>query len=295
MANRVPNVGGRDYQPLAIGYLCEAIGSLIGSAGIANPGAEARLLVSTSLGCSVEKVWGDLEALVGRLEYQVVMSNVRRRLSREPFAYINGKQEFWSLDYAVGKGCLIPRPDSECLVEMSLEVLPPSISGATVLDLGTGSGCLLLSFLSERPRLQGVGVDLSLEALEYAKHNAAQLGLADRAAFVQSNWGTCLDFRFDLILCNPPYVKASDFTKLMPDVLRFEPQVALSGGVDGLDSYRILARQLSLLVATNGRLCLEIGEGQAAQVKEIFCEFGFRKCGEKKDLAGIVRCLVFGH
>ena len=184
MANRKPNVEGGDYQPLAIGYLCETIGSLIGAAGIANPEAEARLLVSTSLGCSVEKIWVDLEELVGRPEYQVVMSNVRRRLSREPFAYINGKQEFWSLDYAVGKGCLIPRPDSECLVEMSLEVLPPANTGANILDLGTGSGCLLLSFLSERPMLRGVGTDVSLAALEYAKHNAAQLGLADRTAFI---------------------------------------------------------------------------------------------------------------
>ena len=295
LANSIPNLDDRDYQPLAIGCLCETIGSLIGAAGIANPEAEARLLVSTALGCSVEKVWGDIAELVARSEYQIVMSAVRRRLSREPFAYIDGKQEFWSLDYDVGKGCLIPRSDSECLVEMSLEVLSSAVGGGSILDLGTGSGCLLLSLLSERPRLRGVGVDVSLEALEYAKHNAARLGLADRAAFVQSNWGACLDFRFDLILCNPPYVKASDFTKLMPEVSLFEPQVALYGGVDGLASYRVLARQLSLLVAKDGRICLEIGEGQAAQVKEIFCEFGFRTCGEKQDLGGIVRCLVFGR
>jgi len=295
LANRVPNPEGPGYQPLAIGCLCETIGSLIGAAGIANPKTEARLLVSIALGCSVEKVWVDVEELVSKSEYKIIMSAVRRRLSREPFAYIKGKQEFWSLEYAVGKGCLIPRPDSECLIEMSLEVLPPAISRASVLDLGTGSGCLLLSVLSERPMLQGVGIDLSLKALEYARYNAARLGLADRAAFVQSNWGACLDFRFDLILCNPPYVRLSDFPKLMPDVSRYEPRVALSGGVDGLDSYRILASRLPPLLASSGRICLEIGEGQAAQVKEIFCEFGFWQCGEKKDLAGIVRCLVFGR
>jgi len=278
-----------------MGCLCERVGSLIRAAGIDNPEAEARLLISVALGCSVEKVWVDIEELVERSEYQSIMSTVHRRLSREPFAYINGKQEFWSLEYVVGKDCLIPRPDSECLIEMSLEVLPPANSGASVLDLGTGSGCLLLSVLSERPMLWGVGVDLSLKALEYAKHNAARFDLTNRVAFVQSNWGGGLDFCFDLILCNPPYVKTSELTKLMPDVARYEPRIALNGGVDGLDSYRVLASQLPLLAARNGRLCLEIGKGQAAQVKEIFYEYGFRQCGEKNDLAGVVRCLVFGR
>lgn len=274
--------------------LLEQVVSCIKSAGIENAESESRLLASIALGWPLEKTWREQEKSVGDLECRRVMTAVGRRLAREPFAYISGRKEFWSLDYSVGKGCLIPRPDSECLVEMALAALSPASSGSNILDVGTGSGCLLLSVLSERRLARGVGIDLSMKALEYAKHNADRFGLSDRASFVQASWTQCLDFRFDLILCNPPYVRSLEIMDLMPDVAFFEPKIALDGGVDGLDVYRILVNELPLLLDPGGRLCLEIGKMQEEQVKEIFCKSEFQLLEEKKDLTGTVRCLVFG-
>lgn len=280
-------------QSLVIGSMIVTIGSLIGEAGIDNPEAEARLLVSHALEWPLEKVWRNAEAPVCSRDQKRVVEVLQRRLAHEPFAYISGKQEFWSLDYLVGEGCLIPRSDSECLIEAALEILQPNITDASVLDLGTGSGCLLLSLLSECSLLWGVGVDISPEALGYAKHNASMLSLSDRTLFVRSNWGSCLNFGFDLVICNPPYVEAGEVPALMPEVSEYEPVIALSGGRDGLDCYRLLAEQLRNLLAIDGRVCLEVGLGQASSVIKILGESGFRQCGEKKDLSGIVRCLVF--
>ena len=269
------------------------ISSMIKDAGIDNPEAEARLLVSVALEWSIEKVWLNAEETICKRDQKRVEAVLQRRLAHEPFAYISAKQEFWSLDYFVGKGCLIPRPDSECLIEAALEILRPDITDGSVLDIGTGSGCLLLSLLSECSSLWGVGVDISSEALAYAQRNASRLSLSDRVLFVKSDWCSSLDFRFDLVICNPPYVKAGEVAALMPEVSDYEPVVALSGGRDGLECYRTLAGQLPNFLASNGRICLEVGLGQASFVTKILGEFGFKKCGEKKDLSGIVRCLVF--
>lgn len=294
MENRDYGAGLAQSGAVPFGSLLEQAVSSIKSAGIENAEFEARLLISAALGWPMEKIWRAKKEPVGESERRLVMTVVGRRLAREPFAYISGVKEFWSLDYVVGKGCLIPRPDSECLVETSLEILSQYSFGATVLDVGTGSGCLLLSVLSECPLVRGVGIDLSWKALEYARRNAARFRLSDRASFVQSRWFKCLNYRFDLILCNPPYVRKSEINDLMPDVALYEPEMALDGGVDGLDGYRILANELPLLVASGGRLCLEIGKTQEKQVKEIFHKSQFYLLGEKKDLSGTIRCLEFG-
>ncbi|MBT07179.1 MAG: protein-(glutamine-N5) methyltransferase, release factor-specific [Rhodospirillaceae bacterium] len=279
--------------PLIVGDALATISPVIRSAGINNPEAEARLLISVALEWSLEQVWLRAEAPICRNDQERIIKVLRRRLAHEPFAYISGKQEFWSLEYLVGKGCLIPRPDSECLIEAALEILPPCNVSTSVLDLGTGSGCLLLSLLSECPALWGVGVDISSKALEYAERNAAKFSLSDRALFIRSDWGSCLNFRFDLVLCNPPYVEAGEVSALMPEVAHYEPAVALSGGRDGLDCYRLLAHRLPDLLTTDGKVCLEIGLGQVSSVKHIFSESGLQQYSEKKDLSGVVRCLVF--
>ena len=280
-------------QPLVVGNILVTMSLLIGEAGIDNPEAEARLLFSHALGWPLEKVWRNPEEPVCSSDQERVVEILKRRLAHEPFAYIRGKQEFWSLDYLVGHGCLIPRSDSECLIETALDILQPGIVEASVLDAGTGSGCLLLSLLSERSLLWGVGIDISAEALRYAKHNACMLSLLDRAFFVRSDWASCLDFEFDLVICNPPYIESSEVPALMPEVSQYEPAIALNGGRDGLGCYRLLAGHLRKLLAADGRVCMEIGFGQASSVIKIMCDSGFRQRGEKKDLSGIVRCLVF--
>ena len=279
--------------PLVVGGMLATISPLIRAAGISNPEAEARLLVSVALEWPLEQVWLHVEEPICRRDQKRIIEFLHRRLAHEPFAYISGKQEFWSQEYLVGKGCLIPRSDSECLIETALEILPRDKINTSVLDLGTGSGCLLLSLLSECPPLWGVGADISSKALEYAKHNAANLRLSDRALFIRSDWGSCLNFGFDLVVCNPPYVEAGEVSALMPEVAHYEPVVALSGGRDGLDCYRLLADQLPDLLANHGKVCLEIGLGQASSVTDIFSKSGLQQCGEKKDLSGVVRCLIF--
>ena len=281
------------YSPLR--DLMGQIALHLDASGIERAVYESRLLVSVALGWSAEKVWLEEDKIVGGLEYDSIMRVVQRRLAREPVAYLAETKEFWSMEYVVGAGCLIPRPDSECVVEMALDLLPPDNSDVAVLDLGTGSGCLLLSTLSERPQVWGLGTDISLTALGYAKRNASKFHLGDRTTFVQSNWGICLNYQFGLILCNPPYLSNIELEKLMVDVAFYEPELALKGGPDGLEYYRKIASQLPQLLADGGRICLEIGLGQGAQVKEIFQQFGFVQCDGRQDLSGIDRCLVFGR
>ena len=213
---------------------------------------------------------------------------VDRRLTHEPLAYILGHREFWSLDFQVGPGVLIPRPDSETLIEAAVDMLanrPPD----SILDLGTGSGALLLAALSEWPEARGLGIDSSETALDYARRNAEQLGLADRAQFRLGNWADGEARRFDLILCNPPYVDAADI--LMPDVADFEPESALYAADAGLADYREIIPQIANLLADDGIACLELGAGQSSAVAGICAEQGL-KSAVRPDLAGHERCLL---
>ncbi len=214
-----------------------------------------------------------------------------RRLAHEPIAYITGRRAFWAIELEVGPGVLVPRPDSETLIEAAVEHLrdaPP----ARILDLGTGPGTLLLAALPEWPSAKGLGIDRSAVALDYARRNAHRLGLADRAAFQPGDWGEELEGCFDLILCNPPYVETG--AELPRDVADHEPAEALFAGPDGLDDYRRLAPQIARLLARDGLACVEIGAGQQAPVTAIFATAGVRVAA-RCDLAGIARCLVVSH
>jgi release factor glutamine methyltransferase len=272
--------------------LIARLAARLAEAGIEDAHAEAWLLLAAAAGRErAELVTGEGAALdpgaQARLE-----ALLRRRLAREPMAYILGEKEFWSLRLAVGPAVLIPRPDSETLVEAALARIPDRTAPLRILDLGTGSGCLLLALLSELPNATGTGVDASPGALAVAEANARDLGFAKRASFITGDWGRGLDGSFDLIVSNPPYVREPDWPGLQPEVRDFEPPAALLAGADGLDAYRGLVPDSVRLLATDGVLVLEIGLGQGDAVTAILAAQGLDVVELRRDLAGVERCLV---
>jgi release factor glutamine methyltransferase len=213
---------------------------------------------------------------------------IQRRLAHEPIAYITGTRDFWTISLAVGPGVLIPRPDSETLIEAAVEYFAGG-APATILDLGVGPGTLLLAALAQWPEARGLGVDASPEAVGYALRNAESLDLADRASFRIGDWATGTEQRFDLVLCNPPYIGTGE--ALPADVREYEPGIALFAGPDGLDDYRVIATQLPRLIAPGGAAVIEIGATQAVVVSELLVAQGLRVT-VRRDLAGRDRCLV---
>jgi release factor glutamine methyltransferase len=196
-----------------------------------------------------------------------------RRLAHEPVAHITGTRDFWTLSLKVTPDVLIPRPDSETLIEAALRHFAGQAGPRRILDLGTGSGALLLAALSEWPQATGLGIDISAGALAVARENAGRCGLADRAEFVAGDWAQGLDGRFDLILCNPPYIEAD--AVLAPEVADHEPHGALFAGADGLDCYRRLAPEMARLLETGGIALFEIGHDQGRAVSGLFAAEGF--------------------
>jgi release factor glutamine methyltransferase len=245
------------------------------AAGIESPRREARWLA--------QHVGGDGVALAPLLA---------RRAAREPLAYVLGHQEFWTLDFAVSPATLVPRADSETLIEAALATRPDRASVRRILDLGTGTGCLLLAALSEYPLAFGVGVDCVAEAATLAARNAAANGLDDRSAFLVADWAAPLRGRFDLVLSNPPYVESAVIPTLMPDVARHEPQSALDGGADGLDGWRAVLAALPALLARGGIAVVELGAGQAGQACSLARDAGYCDPALHLDLAGIARAAV---
>jgi release factor glutamine methyltransferase len=245
------------------------------------PRLDAELLMTHALGIERETL------LLSRMDEPVPAAFaplLQRRLAHEPVAYIIGRRAFWTIELEVGPGVLVPRPDSETLIEAALAHFGNE-GPRTILDLGTGPGTLLLAALDQWPRARGLGVDASAEALAYARRN----GAGRAAEFRLGNWGEGIQERFDLILCNPPYVEAG--ARLPADVARYEPAAALYAGPDGLDAYRSLAPQFARLLAPGGSVCLEIGAGQEAAVTALMAAEGFT-VESRKDLGGIARCLV---
>ena len=247
------------------------------------PRLDAELLMAHAMGISREAMLmgdaglpADFEALV------------TRRLMNEPVAYITGARDFWTLTVRVTPDVLIPRPDSETLIEAAVDRFGPA-GPRTVLDLGTGSGALLLAALSQWPAATGLGIDVSAAAVVVATDNAVSLGMADRAEFRIGEWADGIDEGYDLILCNPPYVE--DGVMLARQVVDYEPASALFAGPDGLDDYRRIAPQLPQVLRAGGIACIEIGSEQRDAVTALLTERGFDvTC--RRDLAGNDRCLV---
>ena len=278
-----------------IGDALDAAARALGDAGVPEPRRDAQVLLARALGAGRETVLGHSERLLTPAQHAAVDAFVERRRAREPVAYILGRQEFWSLDFLVTRDTIIPRPDSETVVEAALAEVADRAAPLSVLDLGTGCGCLLLALLSELPGAWGVGIDVSAGALDVARSNAARLGLAGRAAFVRGDWGRSLGGRFDSIVVNPPYVGDAEIGTLAPEITAFEPRIALAGGAGGLAAYRDLAADLPRVLAPGGAAVLEVGAGQAASVAAIVADDGLVETGRRRDLAGIERCIVVRH
>jgi release factor glutamine methyltransferase len=269
-------------------FLCQA-GQMLRAAAIENPRLEARLLLAHAMSSTTEALLRDPRAAVPPEAIPRFRAALDQRLARLPMARILGRAGFWTLDLEVGPETLIPRADSETLIEAVLE---SGLQPSRILDLGTGTGCLLLAALSEFPAAWGLGLDLRPEAAALAARNAARHGLADRAAFTAGDWAMALDGRFDLILSNPPYIERAAIPGLMPEVARHEPASALDGGPDGLDAYRILVCELPRLLGPSGLAVLELGEGQGPAVSALAQAQGLAVAGLKADLGGIDRALM---
>lgn len=262
-------------------------------AGIDSARLDARLLVGAALNLEPDALrLADDRALSDAERARIEALLARRIESREPVSRILGWREFWSLEFRVTPDVLDPRPDSETLIEAALALFPNHAAPLRALDLGTGSGCLLLSTLHEYPNAAGIGVDASEKSLEVAAENASRLGFTARVRFVRGDWGRGLAERFDLVLCNPPYIAESERASLAPEVARHDPHGALFAGPDGLDAYRTILPDLARLLAPNGRALFEIGATQAQAVSEIARVAGLAIVEIMRDLAGRDRCVV---
>jgi len=269
-----------------------AIASRLQQAGIERARAEARLLAAQALGVKLETVVGEDARVLTADEMLRLEALAARRGRREPMAQILGQREFFGRDFRVTADVLTPRPDSETLIEAVLAQVPDRSAPLRLLELGVGSGCLLLTLLAELPNARGTGVDISPAALAVTKENAIALGLAARCALVEGDWSRVVEGRFDIVLSNPPYIPSHEIDRLEPEVARYEPRLALDGGDDGLLFYRRLAADLQRLLVGGGLVAVEIGQGQGSAVGRLFQEAGLRLLPARADLAGIERCIL---
>ena len=264
----------------------------LAAAGVDNPRLDAALLLAEALGSSRDRLLGIPDRPLARPERAAYDRLIGRRQRREPLSHVIGRREFHGLTFQVSAAVLDPRPDSESLIEAALAEFPAA-SAPRLVDLGCGSGCLMLSLLAKLPGAFGLGIDLSPAAIDIAGTNARQLGLASRAVFAVSDWAGAVAGRFDLILCNPPYIASAVLPTLAPEVALHEPRLALDGGADGLGAYRRILPDLPRLLARTGVAVLECGHGQAADIEGLAQAQGLVLSRTGHDLAGVKRALVF--
>lgn len=264
------------------------------AAGVDSPVLDARLLLEAGAGVSRLEIVTDPRRELSDAQVEAVNALTQRREAREPVSHIIGRKHFWTLDLAVNADVLTPRPETEFVVEAGLQATLPADAPHRILDLGAGSGAIILALLRERPNATGVAIDVSPQALAIVQENAEQLGVANRLDIRQNDWADGLDERFDLIVSNPPYIRSGDIDALAPEVSRFEPRVALDGGEDGLVAYRIIIAALPRLLKPGAAFALEVGLGQAESVKALAEEAGLMTAEPVRDLSGIPRVVV-GH
>jgi release factor glutamine methyltransferase len=275
-----------------VGAALDDCAAALAAAGFDEPRRQARRLVAAALGVSATEVFAHPEWRIAAAAAARLADMLRRMAGHEPLSRIIGVREFWGLDFLLSAGTLDPRPESEGVVEAVLARCPDRSARWRFLDLGTGSGCLLLALLSEFPQASGVGVDVALGAAATARRNAQLLGLGERARFIVADWASAIEARFDAVVANPPYIASGAISRLMPEVREHDPHRALDGGADGLDAYRAIAADLPRLVVSGGVFATEIGAGQADAVAAILQQSGFGFDGLSSDLAGIARVIA---
>ena len=280
---------------ISVGGARRALARMFAAAGLDTPALDARVIVGRALALDHAALAGAAERALDAQERERIAAMAARRLAREPVARLLGRKEFWGLPLKVNAETLLPRPETETVVEAALTAVDCDDRrwrALRIADLGTGSGALLLALLSELPNAFGVGTDISFAALRCARDNAAALGLSGRASFVACDYGRALRGPVDILVSNPPYVARADIAGLQAEVRDFDPRRALDGGPDGLDGYRAIASHAARLLAPDGILVLELGHGQLGPVTSIFTPVGVAPVAPRYDLAGIARALV---
>ena len=267
------------------------------TAGIEDADVDARLLVGQALHLDRARLIAQSDRILEAREINVINALAARRLKREPVSRILGQKEFWSVALAITPDVLVPRPETETVVEGALDFVVRGglrMEKLRILDIGTGSGALLLALLRELPNATGTGTDISTGALKVARENAARCGVEGRCTFVVCDIASVVEGPFDLLVSNPPYIAHDEITSLAPEVKNYDPTVALDGGDDGLAAYRAIAADAKRLLAPGARMFVELGAGQEAAVRDLFTNVGLTAGIARTDLAGIPRVLGAG-
>jgi release factor glutamine methyltransferase len=262
------------------------------NAHIDNPALDARLLVAHGLKLDRAQLLSQKDRILCEKEMHLLNVFIECRVRHESVARILMEREFWSLPFGLNEATLEPRPDSETLVEVALKSITKRDAALRILDIGTGTGCLLLSLLHELPNATGLGVDIAARAIEQAQENAEKLNLKNRAIFQIKNWLNDVTESFDIIISNPPYIARKEIPTLAPEVKNFDPKLALDGGEDGLDAYRHLIPLLHARLKPKGIAVFEIGYNQSASVTALFKAAGFSSVTLHRDFGGNDRCLL---
>lgn len=283
---------GRTPPPPVVGSVLRDAAACLKDAGIETARLDARCLLGHVLGKDPALLAGSPDDHLSADTYRHFGELLACRLDREPVSRILGTREFWSLSFELTSSVLDPRPDSETVIEAVLPTIDDRRSPLRLLDLGTGSGCLIAALLSELPAASGIGVDIDPDALVVARRNLARHGLSHRVDFVCGDWGAALTGGFDIVVVNPPYIPANDVAILAPEVVRYDPHRALFAGGDGLENYRHLTPGLGRLLRSQGVAAIEIGEGQAEEVATLLLNAGLVPVERRRDLAGVDRCIL---